>query len=136
MAVVRSEVEIAAVLAAAALTLAVVAFAVPLTLFPDDRGDVSSEHVLRLKTQASMWTDIPAVRLQAIEARSIGPSPDHVAGTVVFRTLFGVPWGRVEVGSEPGPTWHTWRYIATGLGFVGAEAVLLGLLGWRLWTMR
>jgi len=77
------------------VALSIAAFGFPVFWF-DDRADpdVSQEALHRLKTQATIGYEIQPLFYQVTDAHMTGPTPDHVEGTVVWRTLFGVPIGQ------------------------------------------
>lgn len=102
----------------AMLGLIVGAVAVP-TLYYQDRAEpsVSDEALRRLKTQETLGYEIHPLFLQVAGARMTGPTPDHVEGTVVWRTLFGVDVGQrydLDVG----------RWLAVWTAFLLAEFAL------------
>lgn len=106
--------------------LAIAAFGVPILLF-EDRADpeVSQEAVRRLKTQATIGYEIRPLFHQVTDAHMTGPTPDHVEGTVVWRTLFGVPVGqRYDL--------NVVRWIGVWTVFLATELGLGAYMFWRL----
>ena len=112
----------------------VAAFGTPLLCFEDTR-DVGQERILRLETAARHWTKLPILKVQTVEARATGPTPDQVAGRVVFRGLFGMPWAEVvrEDSGQEDVTWQIHRQMAVWGMFVCA---LLLLAFWEWWLLR
>lgn len=78
----------------AMLGLAVVAFGIGPLLHKDQIDpSVTPEAARRLKTQLALGYTIHPLVLQVTEARMTGNTPDHIEGTGVWRTLFGIPVG-------------------------------------------
>ncbi len=138
--VVRSEAmeryHIGLALIAIAVLLAVAALVVPRFAF-DDTASAPSEAVRRLKTQAAHVRTIPPLVSQATHAEQYGPTPDHVRGRVVARTLFGIRTGWFAATIEG----EEWQYdlrkeLGVFITFVVAEAGLLGAAAWLFATSR
>ncbi len=68
---------------------------------------------------------MPAFRVRTVEARETGPEPGGIDGRVVFRGIFGVPWG--EITQEDGQGFADWRFVRQTMVwgvFVGVLVVL------------
>lgn len=100
------------------ILLAFAAFGVPLLAYPDRAdGNVSDEALHWLRTQDALGYKIRPLFRQVTDATMTGPTPDHVKGTVVWRTLFGVDvGGRYDV--------DTTRWAGTWAMFLVAELAL------------
>jgi hypothetical protein len=61
---------------------------------------VPPEALRRLKTQLSLDLKIRPLVLQVTEVHMVGDTPDAVEGTGVFRSLFGVPVGQIQIGGQ------------------------------------
>lgn len=95
------------------------------------------EAVRRLKVQAHRQTKLaPLFYIHVADIQLTGPTPDHVAGRVVWRTIFGAPVG--ETTFSAGGASSTWDprpgFLVWGALLV-AEFGLASLLVWQLWTM-
>ncbi len=122
---------------AIAAVLAVAAIGVPRLAF-DDTSSAPPEAVRRLKTQAAHVRTIPPLVSQATHAKQHGPTPDHVRGRVVARTLFGIRVGWYELAAQGSEGWdydHR-KEFALSAAFLLAEAGLLGAAGWLFATSR
>ncbi len=65
-------------------------------LYADQVGpDVLAEALRRLKTQFALPFQVRPWVIQVTEATMTGDTPDHVRGSVGFRTLFGLPVGEI-----------------------------------------
>lgn len=117
--------------------LAVAAIVVPRLAFKDT-ASAPPEAVLRLKVQAAHVRTIPPLVSQATMAEQYGPTPDHVRGRVVARTLFGVRTGWYELPAEGSEDWDYdhGKELALSGAFLLAEAGLLGAAGWLFATSR
>ena len=120
---------------AAAAVIAVAAIVVPRLVF-DDTADAPPAAVQRLKTQAAHVRTIPPLVSQAVRAEQYGPTPDHVRGRVVARTLFGFRTGWYELSAEGSAAWHYnhRNEVAVFAAFLLAEGALLGAAGWLVTT--
>ncbi|MBI4497337.1 MAG: hypothetical protein HY689_05505 [Chloroflexi bacterium] len=117
----------------AMLSLGVAACGAPPLVYPDQAPGVPREALRRLKTQAGQPFKLRRLAyLQVTDAEMTGDTPDHVKGTVVFRTLFGIPFGVSSVSSRdlnwsiPAVTWAVFLLAETVLGIVVLR---------RLWDM-
>ena len=120
-----------------AAVLAVAAIVAPRFAF-DDTAGAPPEAVRRLKTQAAHVRTIPPLVSQATHAEQYGPTPDHVRGRVVARTVFGARTGWYELPTEGGEEWaydHR-KELALVAAFLSGELGLLGAAGWLFVTSR
>jgi hypothetical protein len=120
---------------ALAAVLAVAAIVVPRFAF-DDTASAPPEAVRRLKVQAAHVRTIPPLVSQATRAEQYGPTPDHVRGRVVARTLFGVRIGWYELSAESSEEWdydHR-KELALVAAFLAGELGLLVAAGWLFVT--
>ena len=106
------------------VTFAIAAFGIPVLWFQDRaEPNVSGEALHRLKTQTTADYELRPLFYQVTDAHMTGPTPDHVQGTVVWRTLFGIPVGqRYDL--------NTARWITVWTLFLGTE-LALGLVAIR-----
>ena len=106
--------------------LAIAAFGVPALWF-EDRADpeASREAMRRLKTHETFGYKIRPLFYHVTDAHMTGPTPDHVEGTVIWRTLFGVSVGqRYDLNVAP--------WIGVWTMFLATE---LGLGAYMLWRL-
>ncbi|MCL4241796.1 MAG: hypothetical protein KJ048_10620 [Dehalococcoidia bacterium] len=120
-----------------AAILAFTALAVPPLAF-DHTASAPPEAVNRLKVQAAHVRTIPPLVSRVTHAEQFGPTPDHVRGRVVARTLFGIRIGWYELSAEGNAAWHYDRRkeLALAAAFLLAEAGLLGSAVWLFATSR
>lgn len=101
--------------------VAIAAFGIPVFWFDDQASPgVSDEALPRLKTQETVGYKIHPLFYQVRQAHMTGPTPDHVEGSVVWRTLFGVSVGhRYDINVERWiAVWGAFLSIELGLGFL------------------
>lgn len=77
-------------------TWAFAAFAIPTYVFRDRAGAVPPVVFAQLRNEAARAYTIPTGSMQVTDARASGPYPYHVEGTVVYRSLFGLPVGNTR----------------------------------------
>ena len=83
---------------ASMLALAILAFAIPIFAYRDVPGDVPPVTIRQLKVEARHMTKLPIVFQQVTAATAIGTPPANSAeGTVVWRTLFGIPVAEIHI---------------------------------------
>lgn len=112
---------------AAFVALGVAAFAVPAVFFGDARGGLSDHDVAVMKTEARHWSSVPPFALQITEAAPPAEAPGMPDGRVVWRTIFGLPYG--ETTFAAGQSTQEWRERPAAWawgGFAAVEVVLLG----------
>ncbi len=103
-----------------AAVIAAVAFAVPRFAYHDAASATSDARMLR--TDARHASSIPPLRLQLTAFDPDGPS-----ATYRWRTIFGVPYGTTTMsGESTSSEWNIAAGMAAWLGFIAAEAALLG----------
>lgn len=122
---------------AAALLLPIVAVGLPWLVFPDADDLLTNHDVAVMKTEAKHWSKVPPLRLQI---RHASP-PEEVlgvpAGVLTWRTIFGVPYGRTELGraveGSAATDWHWSNFRSAWLAFIGAELSLIAAGTWLAW---
>lgn len=112
--------------------LAVVAV-VPPFLFRDRGTDLPPIVLRQLKVEASHGFTIPPGVMQVIDIRAHGEYPYQVEGTVVYRSLFGVPVASARSYNHATVYDHdNARFGGIVVGLILAEGVLgLLLFKWR-----
>ena len=120
----------------AMLGLSFAAFAIPILVFPDQAPEVSKEALRRLRTQAAAGVEIAwLLSPQVVDARMVGPTPYHVEGRVVWRSLFGVVVGETTVTQHQSSyRWDTGKLALVWAVFLVTETLLAGSIVWRLRT--
>jgi hypothetical protein len=95
------------------------------------------EAVRRLKVQLAHQTKLASLfHLQVVDGRMTGPTPDHVEGRVVWRTVFGVAVATTTVQADQWSTvWDRWPGLLVWAALLLVELGLAGLLLWQLWAM-
>lgn len=90
----------------------------------------------RLKVAARQATKpAPLYHIHVGGAHMTGPTPGHVEGIVVWRTVFGVPAGITAIdGTDFRSGWDHRRAARTWGAFLPAEPALGALLAWQRWN--
>jgi hypothetical protein len=121
----------AAIPVAVMIAIAVTAFVIPATRFPDCGDCAPAEYRARLRAGAELMSTVPALRNQVVEAVVEGPNPEDVSGRVVARSLFGIKVGTIDID---GRSSSQERRTGMELGLWGAFGVLeLALGGLAAW---
>jgi hypothetical protein len=120
--------------AAAMAVLATAAFGTAPLAHRDRVAGVPDEALRRLKVRAASTLKLPPLFSQVVDARMTGDSADHVEGTVVWRTVFGLRAGEIRVyGQHLTPRYEHRTTLAAWAAFLLTEAGLGVLLVRQLW---
>ena len=120
----------------AAVLMAIAAFALPLFAFGDQAKGLTERQRAGLTTEARHWSKIPPLRLQIAEVRTLPEQPAALAdSTLVWRTLFGIPYGETRFEDGGSSTeWDHRRAVWVWFLFAAVEAGLLGAATWGIYT--
>lgn len=119
---------------AAMLLVAGVAFGLPAYLPEARPADVPPELLGRLKTQAMVGSDKPALWIAVKSAHVADDTPAGVAGVVELRTLFGFNWATITLyddGTKQGKYEDHRQWGAIGM-FVAVELMFGVLVVWSV----
>ena len=103
----------------------------PLFASPDCECGLTSEQERRLKGQARHIGQLPALRLQVVEASAPSSDPDSALGTVVVRARFGIQTGEYEFGERD----HNYSRSGTR-ELLAWSAFILGLAAPAAWLFK
>lgn len=119
----------------ATLTLALVAFGAGPLLYQDQTDrTISCEALRRLKTQLAAPYKVRPLVLQVTDAHMTGDTPDHVEGTAVWRTLFGIPVGEPQFAATGGHyDLDVSKWMAVWTIFLVTEGLLGSYVLYRGW---
>src|SRR4030042_2891219 len=117
------------VLVVGAFILVTCAFYVPKLIYRDRDGGLTPLQATKLKNEAAGWAKIPAVVLQITEATPEGADYyDYPNGVVVWRSVFGIEYGRTETYRGQSHTdFQDRRFNIAWALFIGSPFALVGV---------
>jgi hypothetical protein len=119
---------------AAMFLVAGLAFGLPTFLPEAHPKGVPQELLGRLKTQAMVGSNKPALWIDVKDAHVAENTPAGVAGAVELRTLFGIDWAQITLFDDGtrGYHYHDQRQSAAIIAFVVVELVLGAIVVWSV----